>query len=82
MLLNHLFKNLYGEDVKTNAFSLEGKTGKVIEDISPVDAKGQVKVNGELWSATSYNDLPITKDTKVVIEKIEGVKLIVKPLNN
>ena len=46
-----------------------------------MDAKGQVKVNGELWSATSYNDLPITKDSEVIIEKVKGVKLIVKPLN-
>ncbi len=82
MLPNLLFRNSFGEDVKTNAFSLEGKIGKVVEDINPIDTKGQVKVNGELWSATSYNDLPITKDTEVVIEKIEGVKLIVKPINN
>ena len=82
MLPNLLFRNLFGEDVKTNAFSLEGKIGKVVEDINPIDSKGQVKVNGELWSAISYNDLPITKDTEVVIEKIEGVKLIVKSLNN
>lgn len=81
MLQNLLFKNSFGEDVKTNAYSVEGKIGKVVEEINPIDSKGQVKVNGELWSATSYNDLPITKDTEVIIEKINGVKLIVKPLN-
>lgn len=69
------------ETIKTNVYSVEGKIGKVVEDVEPSEAKGQVKVNGELWSATSYNDLPITKDTEVIIEKINGVKLIVKPLN-
>ena len=70
------------ETVKTNVYSVEGKIGKVVENIDPNEAKGQVKVNGELWSASSYNDLPITKDTEVIIEKINGVKLIVKPLIN
>ena len=69
------------KEVKTNAFSFEGKIGKVVEEINPLEAKGQVKVNGELWSATSADDTPIPKDTEVKIEKIEGVKLIVKPLN-
>ncbi len=82
MLQNLLFKNSSGADVKTNAFSLEGKNGKVTEDINPLEAKGQVTVNGELWSATSYNEQPIPKDTEIVVEKIEGVKLIVKPINN
>ena len=78
-----LFKKLCGknENVKTNAYSVEGKIGKVIEPIEPNNSKGQVRVNGEVWSAISYNDLPIAKDTEVFIEKINGVKLIVKPLN-
>ena len=83
MQLDLLYKKLCGksEKIKTNVYSVEGKIGKVVEDIIPMDAKGQVKVNGELWSATSYNDLPITKDSEVIIEKVKGVKLIVKPLN-
>lgn len=83
MLLDLLFKKLCGksEKIKTNVYSVEGKIGKVVEDIVPMDAKGQVKVDGELWSATSYNDLPITKESEVIVEKVKGVKLIVKPLN-
>lgn len=82
MLQDLLYKKLCGKDetIKTNVYSVEGKIGKVVEDIDPSDAKGQVKVGSELWSAASYNDLPITKDTEVIIEKIDGVKLIVKPL--
>lgn len=38
---------------------------------------GQVKVNGEVWSAKAEND--IQKGTEVEILRIDGVKLIVKP---
>ena len=66
--------------VKTNSFSLEGKTGKVTVDIEPIEGKGQIKVSGEVWSAKSLDNTSIPKDTDVVVEKIEGVKAIVKPL--
>lgn len=66
--------------IKTNSASLEGKVGKVTYDIDPIEGKGQVKVSGETWSAKSYDDTYISKDTEIIIEKIEGVKLVVKPL--
>ena len=66
--------------VKTNSYSIEGKIGKVTIDIEPIEGKGQVKVAGEAWSANSVDNTYIPKDTEVVIEKIEGVKAIVKPL--
>lgn len=69
------------EVVKTNVYSIEGKVAKVVEDIEPIEGKGQIKINGDLWSAKSYNDTIISKDTEVLIEKIDGVKAIVKPLN-
>ena len=69
------------ETVKTNVYSIEGKVAKVIQDVDPIEGFGQVKVSGEVWSAKSYNDTFISKDTKVIIQKIDGVKVIVKPLN-
>ncbi len=66
--------------VKTNSASLEGKVGKVITDIDPINSKGQVKVDGETWSAKSLDNTYISKDTEIIVEKIEGVKAIVKPL--
>lgn len=66
--------------VKTNSYSIEGKVGKVTVDIEPIEGKGQIKVSGEAWSAKSADDTYIPKDTEVVVEKIEGVKAIVKPL--
>ncbi|MCX4303463.1 MAG: NfeD family protein [Clostridia bacterium] len=69
------------EVIKTNAYSIEGKVAKVIVDVVPVEGQGQIKINGETWSAKSYNDTVIPKDTEVLIEKIDGVKAIIKPLN-
>ncbi|WP_220797926.1 NfeD family protein, partial [Paraclostridium bifermentans] len=42
------------------------------------DEPGLVKLNGEVWTATSVNSIEIPKDANVVVEKIDGVKLIVK----
>ncbi len=66
--------------IKTNSNSIEGKIGKVIVDIEPIEGKGQVKINSETWSAKSADNTYISKDTEVIVEKIEGVKAIVKPL--
>jgi membrane protein implicated in regulation of membrane protease activity len=69
------------KEVKTNVYSIEGKVAKVIVDVEPIEGKGQIKIDGELWSAKSFNDSFIPKDTEVLVEKIDGVKAIVKPLN-
>lgn len=68
------------DSVKTNAYAIEGKTGKVIQAIDPVEGKGQIKVNGETWSAQSFDETPIPQDTTVIVERINGVKAIVKPI--
>ena len=66
--------------IKTNSFSTEGKTGIVTIDINPSEGTGQVRIDGEAWSAKSSDNTYITKDTEIIVEKIEGVKAIVKPL--
>ena len=71
--------NKYFDDGKTiakNAYGLIGKIGVVTTAINTLDATGQVKVNGEIWSAKADED--IKQGTKVEILKIDGVKLIVK----
>ncbi|GAA0698772.1 NfeD family protein [Paraclostridium ghonii] len=57
--------------------ALIGKTGVVVKEINE-DEPGLVKLNGDVWSAASVNSMIIPKDATVVIEKIDGVKLIVK----
>ena len=74
-------KYLNNRTVKTNVDSLIGQTGLVTEDIDNLNAKGQVKVKGQIWTARSVSDdVQLHKGEKVVIESISGVKVIVKPI--
>ena len=66
--------------VLTNSYSLINKHGIVIEDINPIKGVGQVKVNGEVWSAKTENEETISKGTEIEVLSIDGVKLIVAPI--
>lgn len=66
---------------KTNADSLIGEIGIVIEDIDTLKAQGQVEIRGQVWSAKTKEEELIGKDTKVEILAIEGVKLVVRKTN-
>lgn len=61
--------------VATNLDQVIGKTGIVTEFIAK-DKIGEVKVLGKRWSA--YSDREISKDKKVKILSISGVKLKVE----
>ena len=62
----------------TNADRVIGQAAVVTEEIDNIAAKGQVSVGGTVWTARSADGTVISKDEKVTVEKIEGVKLIVK----
>ena len=64
--------------IKTNFDALIGQTAVVTEDISNPDGKGAAKLRGIEWSARSTDDSKIKQGTYVTVEKIDGVKLIVK----
>ena len=61
---------------KTNADRIIGMEGVVIVPIDPIEGKGQVKVEGQVWSAKSKG--AIEEGIKVKIKAIEGVKVIVE----
>ena len=65
----------------TNADRCIGQTAVVTEDIDNIEGKGQVHVNGVTWTARSSDGSVFRKDERVTVEKIEGVKLIVKAQN-
>ena len=65
------------KSTKTNAFSIIGKKALVIKEINS-HSVGQIKINGEVWSAEAENDETITEGSEVEIVKINGVKTIVK----
>lgn len=68
------------DTVKTNVYSIIGKTGLVIEEIDSLHSKGQIKVDGEVWSAISVNDTIIPKNSEVEVLEVKGVKVIVTPI--
>ena len=67
--------------IKTNAFSIIGKKALVIKEINS-HSIGQIKLNGEVWSAENENDETISEGSEVEIIKINGVKAIVKPVKD
>lgn len=62
----------------TNADRCIGQTAIVVEEINNIEGKGQVHVNGMVWTARSSDGSTFKKDERVTVEKIDGVKLIVK----
>lgn len=77
-------KYLYSSDagVKTNVEALVGKTGLVTETIDPLSNSGRVIVGGEDWRGTSVDETVIEPEEKVVVVKVVGAKLLVKPAPN
>lgn len=68
-------------DIPTNCDRYVGKTAEVIVDVDNTNAVGQVKVEGSVWSARSSTGEPLPAGTRVVVNRIEGVKMIVTPVN-
>ena len=66
--------------VPTNVYSLIGKKAIVTESIDCTPGKGQIKFEGEVWSAKSKEQINIPAGSEVEIVSIEGVKAFVKPL--
>ncbi|MBR0473726.1 MAG: NfeD family protein [Erysipelotrichaceae bacterium] len=72
---------LRGNTVPTNSDRMIGKVGKVTKDIT-AENWGEVTVQGMVWSAIGIDNQAIKKDTKVKVMAIEGVKLIVRPIED
>lgn len=66
---------------KTNADRVVGQIGIVTDKIDNLNAIGNVKADGKIWSARAENGEIILPDTKVEITEISGVKLIVRPIS-
>lgn len=63
---------------KTNVDSIAGRQAIVTEKIDNLQGVGQIVTNGMEWTARSLDDSVIEEGAVVTIEKIEGVKAIVK----
>lgn len=65
----------------TNVDSLVGSTGLVTEAIDNVTASGQVKLGAMEWTARSTTGENIPQGALIRVDRIEGVKVYVTPVN-
>ena len=75
-----VFGKLYGAksiDSRTNVDRLIGLPAITLEEVD--DMRGQVKVEGEAWSARSVNGEKLPVGTKVRVLRIDGNNLLVGP---
>ena len=73
-----VMKKLNKDEIKTNA---ETAIGKEYELLTPIgfNQAGSIKINGVVWSAvTEDENAEIPAGTKVILERIEGNKYIVR----
>ena len=66
----------------TNADRAVGSIGVVTEPIDNLNATGAVQLEGKVWTARSVDGSLIPVDAKVKVERIEGVKVLVRPVQS
>ena len=71
-------KLLHTRKVHTNADSLIGSVGTVIEEIDNFRSQGRVNLSGLDWAARSEDGEQIPVGEQVLVRRIEGVKVIVE----
>ena len=82
LLLRPVFRRYIKPNLtKTNVDAVVGSRGIVTEDIDNIAAAGQVKVGAMYWSARSEDNTCIPAGTLVTVKRIEGVKVMVTPVN-
>lgn len=59
----------------------EALIGGIAEAASDVEREGLVRYGGELWTATA-NGVRISRGTRVRIRGVEGVKLVITPIDS
>lgn len=64
----------------TNVDAVVGSTGLVTIGIDNLEPAGQVKLGAMVWTARSTSGAPIPAGTQVRVDKIEGVKTFVTPV--
>lgn len=71
-------KVIKGEIIATNTDSNIGKMAIVTQDFDEIKGEGRVLVNDMDWAAKSLDDVVYKKGEKVIVERIEGVKCLVR----
>jgi membrane protein implicated in regulation of membrane protease activity len=76
LVLRPVFKeHMRKNEIKTNADALVGKIAVCVKAITNGE-RGEVKIEGKIWTAISNEDININE--KVTVLAIKGVKLVVR----
>lgn len=67
--------------IPTNVYSMIGKVGIVTQEINTIQSTGQIKIDGEIWSATCESEVSIPEGTKIKVLEVKGVKALVTPIH-
>ena len=81
LMLPLVKKVLRPKIVKTNVDAIVGTQGYVTAKVDNLTAEGQVKLGGMEWTARSTDGQNIEDGTLVKVDRIEGVKAFVSPVN-
>ena len=65
---------------KTNVDAIIGTQGYVTHAVDNLNGKGQVKLGAMEWTARSTDGNPIAEGILVKVDRIEGVKVFVTPV--
>ncbi len=65
---------------RTNVDAVIGAQGIVVETIDNVTAQGRVKLESMEWAARSTTGAALQPGDRIVVDRVEGVKLYVSPL--
>ena len=69
------------DDVPTNVYSILGKKAVVSQAIDNVKGQGQIKIDGDIWSARNEDDDDVISEGDTVeIIRIDGVQAIVRKI--
>ncbi len=71
-----------GKSIFMNYRRVIGQTGVVTVTIDNLAGTGQIRVQGEVWSAQALGTARIQEGTRVRIESVQGVKAYVKVLES
>ena len=79
MLTRPLAKKVTGKSIHTNADRVIGEEAVVVEQIGDPLHLGQVKIFGQIWTAKAKDaDSTFNIGESVIVDEIQGVKLIVR----
>ncbi len=76
-----IFRKIFKtSSVATTPSNFEGMVGKVgiVEQRIPAGERGYVKVYGDSWKVEGLIGEVLEKETKVIIERVEGTKIFVR----